>query len=536
MKVGIDMYRVLVVDDEPIVRLGFKSLLNWEEHNISIEYEASNGKQALEILKNKPNINMVITDINMPIMDGITLIQNIHSQGLELSLVVLSSYDDYELVRKAFKLGIDDYILKHKMKSNEVLALVTRLLSTSKISSNISQELSTTQLKDAKKNYLRNLLLGKYDSKSKYNNLLNLQISDNKMIVCSVTVDVFSKLEKQYNEGNLISLMNSATNAIEQILIESNNGEVIHLSLNEFIVILSFDIPSQLLIRHGIAMITDKIRSSLRTYLDINVTIGISSLGNGIKSVHRLLIEAQKNARLSYLLGKGEIIYPEHTSDIKYIPYRDVIKTSKEMLTALSELDRKKTFEKLNEILNTIKYFKVNNIKDLIVEYAKIAVMINSYILDLDISPEQFLDSDTNIYIILENFETVDEIHTWINDYLEQIFKYINNLNDNSLNPIIRRAKLYIDKNYNNKLTLENICEYLVINESYFSSLFSQNLGITYSNYLTKIRLEQAKKLLKTTNLKVYEICEQVGYSSTEHFGRLFKKHVGMNPNKYRNS
>ncbi|GMQ64581.1 response regulator transcription factor [Vallitalea maricola] len=530
------MYEILIVDDEPIVRLGLKSLIKWEEHNISIEFEAANGKQALEILKSNPNIHMVITDINMPIMDGISLIENINSLGLTPALVVLSSYDDYDLVRKAFKLGVGDYILKHKMKPNDVLALVTRLLATSKPNIISPTELSGTHLKNAKKNYLRNILLGKSNAPDSYDKLLNLHITDNKLIVCSIMVDDFSKLKKQYNEGNLISIINSANTAIEQILVESNNGEVIHLSLNEFIIILSFEIPSFLLIRHEIAMILNKVRSSLRTFLDINVTIGVSPIGNGLGSAHDLLLAAQKNVRLSYLLGKGEIIYPEHTKDIKYIPYTDVLKISKEMIIALFELNHQKTFLKLNEILNTIKYFEADNINDLIGDYAKIVVLIDSYILDKDIMPEQFIGSNENVYTHLESLETVNEIHLWINDYVEQIFSYLMKLNDTTLNPIIRRAKLYIDKNYNKKLTLENICEYLVINESYFSSLFSQNLGVTYSDYLTQVRLEHAKKLLKTTNLKIYEICEQVGYSSKEHFSRLFKKNVGMNPNKYRNT
>ena len=106
------MNKILLVEDEQIVRLALKSLIEWEKYNIDINYEAANGKEAIKILEKHPDIDIILTDINMPIMDGIELIEYVHTLKINPEIVVLSAYDDYNLVRKAFKIGVNDYIIK----------------------------------------------------------------------------------------------------------------------------------------------------------------------------------------------------------------------------------------------------------------------------------------------------------------------------------------------------------------------------------------------------------------------------------------
>ena len=105
------MYKMLLVEDEPIVRLALKSLVDWNNYGFDEVLESSNGKKALEIMKSREDIDIVITDINMPVMNGIELIEQGKKLGSDTEFLVLSAYDDYSLVRSAFKLGINDYIL-----------------------------------------------------------------------------------------------------------------------------------------------------------------------------------------------------------------------------------------------------------------------------------------------------------------------------------------------------------------------------------------------------------------------------------------
>ena len=106
------MYKVMIADDEPLVRLAIKSLVDWEEHGFNLEIEASNGRQALKLLEDNPDMDIIITDINMPVMDGLELISKVIEKRFDTEIIVLSAYNDYAWIREAFKLGVNDYILK----------------------------------------------------------------------------------------------------------------------------------------------------------------------------------------------------------------------------------------------------------------------------------------------------------------------------------------------------------------------------------------------------------------------------------------
>ena len=110
------MYKVMIADDEPLVRLAIKSLVDWEEHGFNLEIEASNGRQALKLLEDNPDMDIIITDINMPVMDGLELISKVIEKRFDTEIIVLSAYNDYAWIREAFKLGVNDYILKTAME------------------------------------------------------------------------------------------------------------------------------------------------------------------------------------------------------------------------------------------------------------------------------------------------------------------------------------------------------------------------------------------------------------------------------------
>jgi len=129
------MITILLVDDEPLVRLAVKSLVNWNKNGFHVKYEASNGKQALQIMEQHQDVDIIITDISMPVMDGLTFISRLRERHISAPVLVLSSYQDYPLVRKAFKLGVRDYVLKTEMKPEPFLNLVKSLVPADSIKS-----------------------------------------------------------------------------------------------------------------------------------------------------------------------------------------------------------------------------------------------------------------------------------------------------------------------------------------------------------------------------------------------------------------
>lgn len=525
------MNKILIVDDEPIVKLGFKSLVDWASYDIDISYEASNGSQALYLLESNHDIDLVITDINMPIMDGLELIERINSLDCSPYIIVLSAYDDYDLVRKAFKLGIRDYILKYKMKSDETLALIIKIFDSGY---NRNSD-SIININRAKKNFLRNLIIGTqntdvHDSAKS----LNIKFEDRNIVVSSMIIDDFYKLQKKYKEGNLSTILSSVKSTVEQVLTETNAGEVIVQSADEFTIITSFEFSNSLSLNQQLLSLLNKIRLYLNNYLNINVSFGVSPVGNKLEDICSLYKDAKKNAQLRYLLGKGNNIFPEDSKYICTIPYENIYMKTKDMVKMFYKLDYESTFNKLNEILDIIEHFNVNSLSALIADYAKLIILFNNHLIDNDMDPEHFLGSQRNVYNILKQFETTEEIHEWIIDYIRQVFKSLVTKRSSYISPIIRKSKEYIDKNYADNMILENMCKELQINKSYFSTLFAHEINRSFLSYLTDIRIEHAKELLSTTEMRVYELCEEVGYLNTEHFSRVFKKTTGFCPRQYR--
>lgn len=526
------MYRILLVDDEPIVRLGFKSLMKWEEHGILISHEASNGRQALDILKNDKSIDLVITDINMPIMDGLELIDHIKAMVKGPQIIVLSAYDDYDLVRKAFKKDIHDYILKYKMNGPDILNLLKKTLKNSKKSYTNAEEV---HLHRSKKNYLRNLILGNQEINKEIENLsLNIDLKTGSSVITAITIDDNHKLKSQYTDGNLRTLITNIKNTIEQVLTEFGNGEVIVLSSGAFIVINTFDSHSEMTNRNQMVYLLNKIRHYLTSYLDVSITAGVSSLTANSTDLHALYKSAMDHVNLKYYFGKGKNIFLNDRLSMVQKPHENTIKKSNEMINAIESLNKEKSFELLDKTLKTIACFKANKLDDLLGSYNNIIILLNNYLVENSIDVSAFIGENISSLSILEQFETIEEINLWIKDYTEKVFYAIKDRKTQSINPIIRRAKLFINNHYMEKLSLEYMANHLDVNITYFSTLFSQEMDMTYSSYVTKIRMEKAKSLLHESNKKIYEISEIVGYTSAEHFTRVFKKYTGSSPLQYR--
>lgn len=518
------MYKLLIVDDEPIVRLGFKSLVNWEENNIEVSFEASNGQQALEILKKNSDIDLVVTDINMPIMDGLQLIENIKSLEIDPSIVVLSAYDDYELVRRAFKLGVRDYIIKYKMNPQNTLSIIKKILST--INKKESNNKTFYQFKRARRNFLRNVVMGISQADLEETaKELKIEIEDRDIVICSMVIDNYTNLKKRYIDGDLNSALKSIKNSVDQVMIEGN--EIIAISPEEFILFLTLNCYSRPTIEEQLS----SIRQSLNNYLNIDVTIGISPPCKELNDLFQLFKISQKNVNLRFILGKGKNIFPEDSSSVyqtSSVPLQPMVK---ELFQYFDKMNSEATNKQLDKILSLIEHFQAENITELLYEYSKLIILFNNHIIDYDPGADIYIDA--NAYNKLKEFETTNEVHSWIKEYVLGIFKDINNRKQR-ISPIIKEARIYIEKNFMDKNILDSMCKNLQINKSYFSTLFSQEINISFSNYLNQIRVKQAKELLSTTNLRVYELCEEVGYSNTEHFSRVFKKETGFSPSQYR--
>ncbi|MCL6590600.1 MAG: response regulator [Firmicutes bacterium] len=532
------MYTIMVVDDEPLVRLALKTLTDWENHGFRVEYEAANGKQALMILDGHPEIDIILTDINMPVMDGLDLIAELKKRGRVQNIIVLSAYNDYNLVRQAFKLGVQDYVLKTELEPENMIALLTGITRQFEEARRKAGEKEHHQIKYLKEELLRESLLPT-DTPLTYGLFSDgeIRLGEKNLVLCFLWVDDYGLVVNRYGSNSLKSLIEAVTNAIGQILDENKQGEILALSPEEYVLFLSFRDRSQLQAREKLLEILGRIRHSLSNYLNLNVSIGVSSLRDGYEEIPRLYQEAEANARLRFIFGKNRTIFPEDAQKMSEIPGKSIIADGAGLIAALKEGDREKVAQELNGLFEIIGKVKTSKLEKIYPYYMEIVFLLAAFVSEKGEDLAEILGiQETGFYTKITGFETQAEVKEWIAYIVDQIYQYFAGKKDSKMIRAIARAQEFIKNNFMQDLTLKMASDYVGLSESHFSYLFAKTTGESFIDYLTRLRIEKAKELIGTTNLKIYEIALQVGYTSTEHFSRVFKKLTGISPNLYKNS
>jgi two-component system response regulator YesN len=532
------MYKMLLVDDEPIVRLALKSLVDWNDYGFDEVLEAPNGKKALEIIKNIGDIDIVITDINMPIMNGIELIEKSRSLGIDTEFLVLSAYDDYSLVRSAFKLGINDYILKTEMEPDKILKMVVAALEGKK------RDKGNKNYSVDRNELVRKLIVGDLTKNELDRSVLRLK--EENYICCSLLIDSFKIVEKRYEDNDLKELMISVKNAVSQILEAMGMGEIITLAPEEYGVILAFDTASMNCLNERLSDILNKIRYAISNFLNIEVTIGISKVSSDINDIKSLVEEAKRNARFRFVFGKGKNIYPENVEELNkikknknnYITQQIVIEMGKEngLLDALDRLEEEKCLEEMKRIFKINEIALSGELESIYIYYIEIVLMIIQYIIkDEENDLEAIIGEEVDFYSELRKFDTIAEIEEWILTLLTKVITSIRKINQRE-KATIKKAKDFIHKNYSDRVTLDMVSKSIGFSKAYFSKMFTEETGDNFTTYLTNVRIEKAKELLVKTDMKIYEICDKIGYPNIEHFSRTFKKLLGVSPIQYKNN
>ena len=531
------MYQVMVVDDEPIVRLAIKSLVDWENHGFIVEFEAANGKQALRLLEEHPEIDIVITDINMPVMDGLTLIAEAQKTGAAEGIIVLSAYNDYKLVRQAFKLGVKDYILKTEINGENVLALLRSVAAELEENRNQSKKAAypeSYQTRYMKEKTLRDSMYTTGSELVEQIRQTGIRLRENNIVLCFLWIDDYQTVCGRYGDNSLKSFMDTVVNAVDQVLAANRLGEVILISPEEYVLLLSFPEFSQLRMREKILEILGQIKHSLVNYLNIDFSAGVSKARDGYPSIPGLLKEAESNARLRFIFGKGRIIFPEDAAGIGEVPAKGFFRNPNDFLNALKEMNSERAIRELKTLLAAMNSAKTVKMEKGLAYSMELILILANFLNEKGDDLFELLGTEEDIYRKIAGFETQSERNEWFEKTTCEILEYLREKKDYKGNRAVARAQEFVRHYYQQDLTLKMAADYAGLSESHFSYMFTKITGTCFIDYLTHVRIQKAKELLANTNLKIYEIGLAVGYNSIEHFSRVFKKSTGFSPNHYR--
>ena len=534
------LYKVLLVDDEEHIRMGIKRKIKWEELGFSVVGEAENGIEALDLM-DKVMPDLVITDIRMSFMDGIKLAENIRDRFSTTKVIIMSGFDDFEYAQEAIKLGVMRYILKpiNAMEMNVLLGEVKGLLD--------EEIASKSDIELLKKNYQKSLPLLKErflnhwvedyvnEEVIKENiEAFELALNEENLVVAVIRPDDLRKKDTDIHYVKNNSLLKVAILNICEEAITKHQLGIIFMKMDEIIVIIPLKEGEEPKESSRIFNILEQIRATVQKYLGTTVTIGVGSSCFDKTLLYRSYLSAISALDYTVTIGNNKIICIDdiEPSYKEEIIFEEV--DERELITAikLGQVEQIKTV--ILKILD-----KLEGAQLALTDYQFYIVEVFSSIMHLirsmGIENSSVFGGETNFFAMINKLATKEEIREWIFSVCVKTSKAILASRNSNKNELIEKAKKYIEAYYADcDLNAEKLCNHLHISTNYFSSLFKKETKLNFSSYLTRVRIEHAKTLLRNTDLKAFDIGNQVGYVEGHYFSYVFKKATGVAPTEYR--
>lgn len=531
------MYKIMIVDDETIIRDGIINNVDFQGLGMDVVGSCENGIEALEVFRSEePDI--VITDINMPFMNGIELAEEILEHKASTKIIILTGYDKFEYAQQALKLKITDYIVKPILprELNRVFEKVIQSIRQDRL-----QDETVIQLKEQlaetgpvmKARFLNRLISRPIDSYELKGKMVNHDIHLN--------ADYYQILHLQLRKGDDEQDYNWVEMALVKVLGLTNHQLepmsdclTFRTYLDNVIVIVGSDTKEDL--NDTTRLLAERLVETTKLHHNIAIGIGIG------KSVSRLerLYESAKTAEEAFdyhmFNGSGNII--SYSDQRHHHRKRTVSVTS--FASKLYKEVRVGSADGIKDILNDAFAMIEKHALPIDSCYIHIQNLIMSILLSIEDQGIDYKDinrSQENPTIKLYDFKSIAAIKSWMTKMCDEIFNYVAAEREDYQQTQANQAIAFIEANYMKQdMSLKHICKALSMSVSYFSVLFKEATGTTFVEYLTKVRMDKAKELLRNTNDKTYVIAESVGYKDAHYFSLVFKKRVGMNATAFRES
>lgn len=536
MGINMHLYSVLLVDDEEEVFQVIMKKLDWERMGFYIAGYARNGAEALELAE-ELQVDVVMTDIKMPYMDGLTLCRKLKENYQKIKVIIFSGFDEFEYAKEAIKIEAEEYILK-PINSNELREVFER------IKVNLDKEMDEKRNIDKLREYYmeslpmlqENFYISLIDGRippetiDKYVENYKIDLKGPYYVVTALHIST-TMMEKETAIDPFLLTVSVKRLVEEQFADEYDSRAVIYLG--DILVI------SQLAHEADITRLTDKMDKLCKLAKRVcgaKVTAGIGHVCGQLEQM-QLSYQGAKNAT-SYrvLYGNTRAISiaemdPQENADMPWEdPYIEKI------LKRIKMGEREPLQEAICEFTEALANSKMS--------LQKYRILIMELITEIfrfgannQINLETIFGEDSDVYTQAMQLESPEALGEWLQENCLEIQRQVLSERSDTTKSFVTRAIEYVKEHYaDSNLSIETICGYLNVSAAYFSTVFKKETGKTFINYLTDYRMEEALELLLTQNEKTYVIAAKVGYSDPNYFSYVFKKQFGMSPSKYKTS
>ncbi len=523
----MELYHVLLADDEDEIRAGISRKINWEELGFTLVGEAENGAEALELCEQlRPDV--VLTDIKMPFMDGLELCRNLKQSLPAAKIIVFSGFYDFEYARQAVSSGVFEYIMK-PINATELKDVLTRLrekLDHERLEKRDMEALRRQyeeSLPILRELFYTRLLDGRIPSDEITERALRFGIELSTQNWTTVLIHINIQKSLSYDELILLSVR-----AFIEQHFQLNISSIHTLLYNDMVALI-------VQTEHIYPLIQEMQRLCflVQSYLGFVISVGIGRLYNA----ENLSISAQEaHSALDHqvLIGDTPVLY---IGDIEP-------KASSKLSFDEQDLHSLENAIKLgseNDVRSVIKMLmnRVRETRFTLAQCHLFFLEIITGLVRLARSGGEDVENDfcTNFteLVSISDFDSLGDLNDWLCNQCLILQELLGKKRNDSACKTINKAKDFISCHYQESdLSVDTLCEYLHLSSAYFSTLFKRETGKSFIAYVTELRMDMAANMLTQTDEKTYLIAEKIGYTDPNYFSYVFKKHFGVTPSKYR--
>lgn len=535
------MIDIIIVDDENIIREGISNSIDWEKHDINVCGLAKDGSEALDLIELfMPSI--IISDISMKDMDGLELLQIINQIYPNIKVILISGYKDFEYAREAVAHNAFAYLTKpidDEQLVNKVLEAKEKIehrLNEIKINDNIRKKLKENIL-ILKDNFFRNLLEGKLRDKEEIQQrakMLEINLYYKQFITCILEYES-NNMSKKKNVYDQSFYKAAIMSYVEEYLSKSFKCYSFNLDNKIGLIICGDDINKELLIMQLIGA-----RDWVNSNMGMILTTGVGSLCGNIERISISNRTANDAIQYRVVLGKNIVIDSDEKFEttkekIAIDDFDNTLKNNEDdVIFALKNGDMVLVKKIIKLMIESISLVLSNDIR----QKERIMFLLTFYLVKiiytLEIHKHKYYGNENLMYKHLNTLKTLDNISLFVNSFMDEIVKEMMEKKNSRNSFLVNKALKYIKDSIYDNISLVSIADKLQIHPNYLSKIFKVETDQSFTTHVIKCKMVEAKKLLKTTNYKVYEIADKLSYKDVAHFTRLFRKNFGVSPTEYR--
>jgi two-component system, response regulator YesN len=504
-------FKMLIVDDEPMICRGLAYTIPWEEHQIEVAGLAHDGEDAMNKVKEQNGVDIVITDIRMPNKDGLDLAAFLKAEYPQTKIIMISGYDEFKYAQKAIQLGVEDYLLK-PVNIDELLEVVQKI--TREIRQRQAERRQHEQIR------LRNLI---------YHHVFDYptdEIAGNDLLE---TTPCFAFISMKKQGINTAAVQSEEEKALKVRWKKSIDDSFAEKGAKSVSIFISENLLLTCLVDQSESLIKDWIG---KLELDESLVFVLSDHAVPLNGLSQTIGTLREGVR--HLPINSERIF--FCSELKKadghnLPYPEQMEES--MIQSILRVDQNRIEENVHLLVS---YLKSNQflLEESISICRRMSRGLSSRLKSLSQKDSFHFPSVFEQGVEMLLAESYNVFGGWLLQDIERAIHIFNLKAADNKDWLIERALEYIRTYYKSEIKAQEVADVVNITPNYFSSLFKQKTGKSFNEYVNHMRVEEAKTLLEETPFKVNEIAEQAGFHEYKYFVEVFRRYAGMTPTQYR--